>query len=520
MRVAIVAFICAVCALICVPGVYLVLMVAAGDVSAVAVLASAETWWAVGRTLALGGGAAALCVALSVPLAWLTHATDMPGRRFFRVALNLPLAVPSYVGAFVVVALFAPGGTLVDLWTGLGLPEIYGGAGATLALMFSYPFALLPLQAALARSDPRLWESARSLGAGPWRTFWQVIMPGLRPAIITGALLIGLYAVGDFGAVSLMRYRSLSYLIYVRYKSLFDSDEAAVLALLLVIVAVSAVILLRIVRGPFQQALSTSGERRPWPRIGLGRWRIPAAAGCALVLACGLGLPLYVVIRWCLRGLMLGNEITIPWLPLVHSVELGLLAGALLVAAALIPALWFRYGQRRSDRSGSRWVGTLVHIGYALPGIVVALALVSLASAYLGPIYQTTLLLLLGFLLRFFPLALQTLDEAIASHNRGLFWAARSLGCGPAGAWVRAVIPNAKPALAAAFLAVFVAVIKELPLTLLLSPPGYATLSTEIWMLTEDAYFAAVSPAVFAMLLVAAVVLLFAPRRAEKEPTR
>ncbi|WP_428261104.1 ABC transporter permease [Haliangium sp.] len=515
MRHGFAAFIVAVCALICVPAGYLVLLVAGGDAGAAAVLARAGTWWAVVRTLALGAAAAAVCVGLSVPLAWLTHATDLPGRRLFRVALNLPLAVPSYVGAFVVVALFAPGGVLVEVWAGLGLPEIYGGVGATLALLFSYPLALLPVQASLARTDPRLWESARSLGATPWRAFRRVILPGLRPAMTTGALLVGLYAVGDFGAVSLMRYRSLSYLIYVRYKSLFGSHEAAVLSLLLIAVTVALVLLMQRARGRVSQALDTRGERRAWPVVRLGRWRWPALGLCLLVLGCGAGLPVLVVLRWLVRGLQSGNEVAMPWAPLWRSLQLGVIAGAVLVAAALVPALWFRYGGRRGA-DGGPWVRLIVHVGYALPGIVVALALVSLAANHVAPLYQTVALLIVAFVLRFFPLALQTLDEAIAAHSRGLFWAARSLGCGTVAAWWRAVIPNARPAMAAAFLAVFVAVIKELPLTLLLSPPNYATLSTEIWMLTEDAYFAAVSPTVLAMLAVATAVLLFAPRRAER----
>src|SRR5690606_5879608 len=152
-------------ALVAAPAIYLIARVEGGELAAA--LGRAATWWAIARTLGLALGAAAACVALSLPLAWLTHATDLPGRRWFRVLLNLPLAVPSYVGAFVVVALLAPGGALYGAWTALGVGEIYGGAGALLALMFSFPLALLPLQASLARADPRLWESARSLGASP-----------------------------------------------------------------------------------------------------------------------------------------------------------------------------------------------------------------------------------------------------------------------------------------------------------------------------------------------------------------
>jgi iron(III) transport system permease protein len=512
----------ALAALLAAPAIYLAIAVAAADSSATAVLASGATWIAVARTLALGLGAATACVAIALPLAWLTAATDLPGRRVFAVLLNLPLAVPSYVGAFVVVALLAPGGSLAGAWSALGLGEIYGGAGATLALLFSYPLALLPLQAALSRIDPRLFESARSLGASPTRAFFRAVLPQLRPAMGTGAILVGLYAVGDFGAVSLLRYKSLSYLIYVRYKSLFDRDEAAVLGLLLIAVATLLVLILLWARGRVAQSLSWAGERRRWPAVALGGWRWPAFALCSAVATAGLGVPLYVVASWIARGLNLGHSIAVPWAAIRHSIELAAMAAALLTASALVPALIARYGRSPSGRArrGGRWLSAITHIGYALPGIVVALALVSLTARHLTPLYQTVTLLVAAYVLRFFPLALHSTDDGIAGHNRGLFWAARSLGAGPMSACWRVVIPNARPALAAAFLASFVAVLKELPLTLLLSPPGYETLATRIWMLTEDAYFFEVAPAVLALLVVAAAAMLFAPRRLGPVPWR
>jgi len=502
----------ALAALLAAPAIYLAVAVASGDGSASAVFGRGATWIAVLRTLALGLTTAALCLLIAVPLAWLTHATDLPARRVFAVLLNLPLAVPSYVGAFVVVALFAPGGSLSGFWRWLGFGDVYGGAGATLAILFSYPLALLPLQAALSRVDPRLFESARSLGASPARAFFSVVMPQLRPAMGTGAILVALYAVGDFGAVSLLRFKSLSYLIYVRYKSLFDRDEAAVLGLLLVAVATALVLALLWAKGRVGQQLSWAGERRRWPVVALGRWRWFAFALCAAVVTAGLGLPLYVVGSWIARGLSLGHSISIPWTAIGHSLELAASAAALLCAAALVPALIARYSGVR----GGRWLGAITHIGYALPGIVVALALVSLAAQHMRPLYQTLTLLIAAYALRFFPLALHSTDDGIAGHNRGLFWAARSLGAGPVAACWRVIIPNARPAVAAAFLASFVAVLKELPLTLLLSPPGYETLATRIWMLTEDAYFFEVAPAVLALLAIAAAAMLFAPRRSSQ----
>ena len=185
------------------------------------------------RTVWLGLGVGSLCVALALPLAWLTHATDLPGRRFFRFALNLPLAVPSYVAGFVVIATFAAGGWLQTVLGIENPPEIYGVFGVTLALLFTYPFALLPLQAALTRTDPRLWESARSLGAGPWRTFFRVIFPDCEARWRAVGCWSRSTPSATSGASRLLRFHSLSFLIYLRYRSLFDRNEAVFLSLLL-----------------------------------------------------------------------------------------------------------------------------------------------------------------------------------------------------------------------------------------------------------------------------------------------
>jgi iron(III) transport system permease protein len=501
---------------LCLPLAYLVVRGwNLGADQAGAVLAQPHTLRALGRTLLLGLGVATACLTLALPLGWLTHATDLPGRRAFRVLLNLPLAVPSYVSAFVVIATFAPAGWLHDALGRIGLSiNIYSTWGTIVALMFTYPFALLAVQAALARIDPRIWESARSLGATPWQAFWRVIFPNLRPALASGGLLVSLYAVGDFGAVSLLRYESLSYLIYVRHKSLFDRHEAIFLALLLTVVASLLVALLLWTRGRVNRELSTHGSARAWPVIRLGRWRWPSFALCLGVLGFGALLPVGVVVAWLARGLRLGHDITLPVAEAITSLKMGGMAALIIVTLALIPALLRRYAGRaaahaRASRRGALHV--ITHVGYALPGIVVALAMVSFATTYMYSLYQTLTLLMIAYVIRFFPLAVHVVDDAIAAQNPGLFLAARSLGESALGAWRKVVLPGIRPAIVAGLLAVFIAVIKELPVTLLLSPMDFSTLATRIWSLTEDAYYSAVAPTVLILIAIAMAGLLLSP---------
>ena len=471
----------------------------------VAALWSAPTRTALWDGLLLSVAVAVTSVALALPLAWLTHATDLPGRRTFRILLNLPLAVPSYVSGFVIVAAFGPSGWLHESLVALGLPspdDIYGFKGAYLALLFTFPYALIPMQAALARMDPRQWDAARSLGANPFQAFVSVVLPRLRGAIAAGALLVALYAMSDFGAVSLLRFKSLSYVIYIRYQSLFDKDEAIFLALLLGLVAVAFIVVYRLIRGD-DHALGVQATARQWPVIALGIYKWPAAAFCALVVILGVGVPVATVGLWLVRGLSLGNTVGDLGAETMTTVGVATLAAVVTVVVALIPALMSRFGNRRVAKA----VHMASHVGYALPGIVVALALVFFSIRFAGPFYQTTALLIFAYVVRFLPLALGVLDDSMLAQNPRLYDAARSLGCSPSMAWARVVVPCAASGLIAGLLIVFMSVIKELPATLLLSPLDFSTLATRIWMLTEEAFFTAAAPPVLILVGMAAIAL-------------
>jgi iron(III) transport system permease protein len=467
-----------------------------------AVLLSPALRESVGHSLLLAGIVSTLCIAVSLPLAWLTHATDLPLRATMRRLAILPLAVPSFVSGFVVVATLGHGGPLAE-W-GLRPPEVYGLFGATVALLFTYPYVLIPLQAALARVDPRTWEAARSLGASPWGAFRTVVLPALRPAIGSGGLLVALYVLGDFGAVSLLRYPTLSYRIYVRYGSPFLRHEAVWYALVLGALALVVVALARWVG---RAAVSGPVTSRPWPILPLGRWRWPAFVYVAGVVSFGALLPVAVVSWWLVRGLRAGNTLASLAPETWNTLWLGVSAAALITVAGLVPALLRRYGNARF----ARWVDRACHVGYALPGLVVALALVYLGARALPSLYQTVWMLQLAYLVRFLPQAIGSLDHGLAAQSPRLYDAALVLGRRPVGAWFQVVLPVAAPAIAASLLAVFLSVVKELPATLLLRPPGFPTLAQRIWSLTEDAFFTAAAPTVLLLLVLAIGALWLRP---------
>jgi iron(III) transport system permease protein len=365
-------------ALVVLPLVYLVLRAAGGGLDAFEVLERPGTLTLVGETLMLVAAVTGTAILVGLPLAWLVVRTDLPARRLIAVAAPLPLVIPSYVAALALLGAFGPRGLLQQLLEPLGverLPEIYGFVGAWLALTLStYPYVFLLAGAALRGLDPALEDAARGLGRSRWGVFRRVTLPALRPSLGAASLLVALYTLSDFGAVSLMQYNALTRSIYLQYRSLFDRTPAAVLAL--VLVALAAALLVLEERSRRRVRASASGAERPPKTIPLGAWRWPAFAFCAAVVAFFLVVPLTVLVYWTARGVELGHGIAFAWEAALSSLSASALAAVIAVVAALPVALL-------AERYPARWTRTLERLGYtgnALPGIVIALSLVFFAA--------------------------------------------------------------------------------------------------------------------------------------------
>ncbi|MBI2916450.1 MAG: iron ABC transporter permease [Chloroflexi bacterium] len=462
----------------------------------------ARTLLVLGRSLSLAGAVAATTVALALPLAWLTARTDLPWRRLWAVLTSLPLVIPSYVGALVAVSALGPRGMLQGLLArpfGVDrLPEIYGFPGAWLVLsLLSYPYVLLNLRAALGRLDPALEEASRSLGHSAWATFRRVTLPHLRPALAAGALLVALYTLSDFGAVSLLRFETFTWAIYLQYQTSFDRTLAAALGLVLVVFAIGLLVLEGASRGRSRYYRSTAGAVRPPAVARLGKWRWPAVALCALVVLGAVALPLSVLGYWLVRGLLAGQALAPLGRATVNSLYVsGMAAAVVLVAALPVAVLSVRYRV---------WVVALLerasYVGFATPGIVVALALVFFGARYATPIYQTLALLVFAYGVLFLPTAVGAVRSSLLQINPNLEDAARSLGRTPFRAFAGITLPLIRPGLAAGAALVFLLTMKELPATLLLSPIGFKTLATSIWSSASEAFFArAAAPALLLVL--------------------
>ena len=505
----------AVVALVCLPLAYLVVRVVDGGLEAWSVLGRARIAELVGNTVLLVGLVTGAALVLGVPLAWLVTRTDLPGRRVWAVAAALPLVIPSYVAALVLLAAFGPRGFLQQiLEQPFGVervPEIYGLPGAVLALTIStYPYVYLLAAAALRDLDPALEEASRSLGRSRAETFRRVTLPVLRPSLGAGALLVALYTLSDFGAVSLMQYSSLTRAIYVQYRSLFDRTPAAALALVLVVLTAIVLLLEYYARGRVRYHRRSPGTVRPPQRVRLGGWRWPALAFCAAVVGFALLLPLAVIGYWLERAVSLGRDLGDVWGPALNSILASALAAGVAVAAALPVAIL-------AVRYGARWTRALERLSYssnALPGIVIALSLVFFGANYAGFAYQTLGLLVFAYVVRFLPQAVASSHSALLRVDPRLEEAARGLGKSPRHAFATVTAPLVAPGLLAGAALVFLSTMKELPATLLLAPIGFDTLATEVWTATTvAAYSEAALPALLLIVFSAPFVYVLTVRR-------
>ncbi len=409
-------------------------------------LARPRTVELLGASLALAGAVTAACVLVGTLAAWLVVRTDLPARRLFGVLFALPLAVPSYVAGFAWIS-EAPGSA--GFW----------GAFAVLTGV-SFPLVFLPVVAALRGTDGALEEVARSLGHGQARVVLGVTLRRVRPAATAGGLLVALYVLSDFGAVSLMRFDTFTLGIYTSYRGTFDRTPAAVLGCVLVLLAALVTVGEKVARGRAAHRVAR-GTARPAVMVRLGRGR-PLWLGAALgVVAVSLGVPGYSLTHWMVVGASTHIDLDDLAAAVLVTVQVAsMAAGVTILLAAPVGVLGARHAGRITTA-----LEAATYVGHALPGITVGLALVFLGIRLLPGIYQDTPLLVLAYAVLFLPLAVGSVRSAVAAAPVRMEEVSRSLGFNRLATLARVTLPLAAPGIGAGAALVFLAVAKELPAT-------------------------------------------------------
>ncbi len=433
------------------------------------------------NTLGMAAATTAVCAVAGTLTAWLVERTTLPGRRVWRVLAVVPLAIPPFISSFGWLSLSA------------GLQDF---AGALLVVSSAYmPLVFLPVAAALRGLDPALEEAARSLGRGPWSTFFGVVLPQLRPSLLGGMLLVALNLLGEFGAFTLLRFRTFTTELYAEYRTGFDGPEASLLAVVLLVLCLLCLTLEFRVRAHGRYARVSRGAARRATPHALGWLAVPALAWVTALAIATLGVPLGMIAYWLTRH---GSAAVTPSAAsggrLLAATWSSLSLAAMGAAATVLLSLPLAF---LAARDGGRLVTLLERACFAtqgVPAIVVALALITLTLAGAAPLYQSTAALIAAYAILFLPLALVCARAALVQVPRRLDEVARSLGLGPAAVALRVLLPLAGAGLGAGLALVFVSVVTELTATLLLAPLGTRTLATEVWANTSALAFAAAAP--------------------------
>lgn len=499
--------------------------------------AAGESWDHVARTLLpryvrntvlLVVASGALALVTGVGTAWLVTACEFPGRRLFRWALVLPLAVPAYMAAYTYAAMLDVTGPVQRLVRavvpGLSDAFLYWNVMRieVVAVIFGlvlFPYVYLPTRALFERQSGPLVEAARTLGRNPWAVFLRVAVPLARPAIAGGVALVAMEVFNDYGAVAYFGVSTFTTGIFRAWFSLGDVDTAIRLSALLML-------------GVFTVLLAERWQRRnrrytPPGASGqlMGRYRLRGARAAAAVVACALPLlfgfliPVTQLGFWTWRTF--GSVVDPQFLRLtLNSFGLAAAAGVLCLVVAVVLLFALRLDRTFLTTAAAR----LSILGYSIPGAVIAvgvlvavLALERWADGLFGLapgtlVSGTVLALLFAYVVRFMAVAYLPVEAGFARIGEQLDAASRTLGVGPARTLLRIDLPLLRGSLLAALTLVIIDVLKELPLTLILRPFNFDTLATQAFQLATDEQVAQSAPAALLVIVTASIVVVILDR--------
>lgn len=476
-----------------------------------AVLADPDTWRVLGNTLYVSAWTTALAGALGTALAFLVARTDLPGRGALQGLLVVPYLVPPFIGALAWLYVLGPTGFLNQAWMAWsGSPDplvrIYGSGGIVLAMtLYKYPIAYLTVAAGLERVDPALEEAARSAGASPWRTARDVTLPLVAPSIAAGMTLIFLSAMAEFGTPAILGFPAKYFVLATKiYATVLDFDRpynlhlAAALSLLLVLIAGAVLGLQRWWLRDRGFGLVTGVGRAPVVPLGAARsW---AGAAVTLFLLLTSALPLGAVLLTALtraygRPLAADNlglenfQLLLFHLPAVwRAARNSVLLAASAATVCVVLALAVAYLQQRARIRGGTWLETLVTLPFAVPGTVLALAIV---LAFLRPVfglrlYNTIWMILVAYVARFLALALRPVAAALMQLHPALEEAARASGASLWRSLADVTVPLLRGGLLAAWLLAAVPALTELTLSVVLWSAGNETIGVMAFNLHEE----------------------------------
>ncbi|WP_421298601.1 ABC transporter permease [Aeromonas veronii] len=460
-----------------------------------------------GNTLGLVVGVVLLSLLFGVPTAWLVAMCQVPGRRALQWALMLPMAMPSYIVAYVYTDLLDYSGPLqaglrtlfgwnspADYW----FPAIrsLGGAAWVLALVL-FPYVYLLTRASFLEQSVSLIHSSRLLGCTPWQSFRRLSLPLARPAIMVAVSLVAMETLADFATVHFFAINTLTTAVYDTWLGYGSLATAAKLSCLMLLAVVLLIALERRSRSRQQVFQKSMGHEQPlrYPLKGMSRWL--AGLWCWGLVLAGFGLPFVILLDYGVRYFALS------WTPeFVRFAGNSLLISALTALLAMGIALLLGFFRRLDGGIKSLLPLRIAAMGYAMPGTVLAIGVLVPLTALdfaindlaewlgrQGPgllLTGTITAIVFGYLVRFVAIAIGSVESSMGKISPSLDMAARSLGQGDGGMLRRVHLPLVRRGLFAGAMLVFIESMKELPAALLLRPFNFDTLATHVYQFVSD----------------------------------
>lgn len=481
------------------------------------------------NTLVLLVGVAVGVSLLGVPLAWLTAMCEFPGRRWLEWALMLPMAMPAYVLAFVVLGLFDFSGPLqqslkMSLGDRFDYVDIRGDFSVIAVLVLVlYPYVYMLARSAFLAQGSDVMEVARVLGQSAYGAFFRVALPMARPAIVAGVSLALMETLADFGTVAVFNYDTFTTAIYKSWFGFFNLQAAAQLASLLLLFIILTLMAEKRSRGArsYQQ-----NARKPHRFVLSGPRAWLATSACLAVLALAFAIPVLQLLQWVVtEGTAMMNSRY--WQLLVRTLSLGVLASLLTVMLAILIAF-----SRRGASGYRKTFFELATFGYALPGSVLAvgimLSFAELDKALIAPLLSllgveprqvlvgSVFALLAAYWVRFLAVATGPVESSLQRIRRSIPEAAKSLGASSGEVMWRVYLPMLRPGILTAAVLVFVDVMKEMPATLLLRPFGWDTLAVRIYEMTSEGEWQRAALPALTLVLVGLVPVAMAVRQSAR----
>ena len=478
-------------------------------------------------------GVAVSSALLGVSLAWFTAVCEFPGRKFFSWGLLLPLAIPAYVMAFVTLGLFdftGPVQTLLRSWVGpeqFWFPNVRGRLGVIIVMTLAfYPYVYLLARNAFLTQGKRSLEAAQSLGLNRTKGFFKVALPMARPWIVSGVMLVLMETLADFGTVAVFNYDTFTTAIYKAWFSMFSLSAASQLASLLIVIVFVLIVMEQQFRSRMRYAETKQSSRIP--RISLTGWRAWAVAGFALAtLFFAFLLPITQLIIWATDTFVEEfNQLYLGFL--WHSLMLSGLAALLTCSVAVLVV----YSARRHPDIVTRVAVRIATIGYALPGVVLAVGIfvplawldnwlsemaMQLFHIETGLLIQGTLaIMLIAYMTRFLAVAHYPIDSAMQRITFSIDEASMGLGLNGWAMLKRVHLPILKGGIFTAVTLVFVDVMKEMPITLMTRPFGWDTLAVRIFEMTSEGEWEQAALPAVALVLAGLIPIVLLARQAEK----